>query len=390
MRIFVAGAVLQESWAGGEPEIGRLLVESLRGRGIEVSRSAETRRGVALASLAATPWDADPVSVGRYRTRLRREQPDVVLGFFDYDTSLCEAAHRERIPFISCAHTYWPLCPIGTLYLEGIGMCDGASFGKCVRHLDRGTPASRLPFLKDHLSPALGALVMSKFRSRHGNLGHANRIVVPSRFMGRLLESYGYRGVIVVPNGIALGEIESTPWAGGPKTLTYPSGSSTERKGLGDFLGLASSVSELRPGTRFAASGFAGNGLVPPLPYLSRGELLALLRASYAVVIPIRWDEPFGLIAIEAMASGRPVVAYNRGAMSEIVVDGETGLLVPPGDRPALLRAVTTLLDDEGMATRLGAAGRRRVDAVFGTERMVDGYLEVVRAVLDERRPAAS
>ena len=61
---------------------------------------------------------------------------------------------------------------------------------------------------------------------------------------------------------------------------------------------------------------------------LERPELSMLLHDARALVMPLLWDEPFGLVVVESLASGTPVVAWRRGAMAEIIVDGETAVLV--------------------------------------------------------------
>lgn len=83
--------------------------------------------------------------------------------------------------------------------------------------------------------------------------------------------------------------------------------------------------------------------------------------------------EPFGLVNIEAMAMGRPVAAFAHGALPEIVLDRETGLLVPPGDELALAEAVSVLLCDSSLRSKMGQAGRSRVEAHFTAQRMVEG-----------------
>lgn len=75
--------------------------------------------------------------------------------------------------------------------------------------------------------------------------------------------------------------------------------------------------------------------------------------------------EPFGLVSLEAMAMCKPVVAFAHGALPEIVADGETGVLVPPGSETALAEAVVMLLQDPGRQRRMGEAGRRRVRVCF-------------------------
>jgi glycosyltransferase involved in cell wall biosynthesis len=85
--------------------------------------------------------------------------------------------------------------------------------------------------------------------------------------------------------------------------------------------------------------------------------------------------EGLPLVVLEAMAQSRPVVATAVGGTPELVLDGETGLLVPPGDAGALARALGTVLRDPELARRLGEAGRRRVLASFSLSAMTDRVL---------------
>jgi glycosyltransferase involved in cell wall biosynthesis len=83
-------------------------------------------------------------------------------------------------------------------------------------------------------------------------------------------------------------------------------------------------------------------------------------RRCAVAVAPSVWPEPFGLVALEAMLSGRPVIASRIGGLSDTVVDGETGSLVPPGDPIALADALRRLLADRDLREQMGQAGRRR------------------------------
>jgi glycosyltransferase involved in cell wall biosynthesis len=111
-------------------------------------------------------------------------------------------------------------------------------------------------------------------------------------------------------------------------------------------------------------------GFVP-----SPAEVLAQLQV---VVIPSVW-EPFGLVAAEALAMQRAIVATKVGGLQEVIVDGESGLLVPPENPAALAGAVDGLLRDPGCRKRLGVAGRRRVEALFSVDAMADNMLELYR-----------
>ncbi|MGE5549091.1 MAG: glycogen synthase [Bacteroidota bacterium] len=111
-------------------------------------------------------------------------------------------------------------------------------------------------------------------------------------------------------------------------------------------------------------------------------EDLVQLYSHAAVFVCPSVYEPFGLINLEAMACARPVVASAVGGIPEVVVDGETGFLVPPGEKEALARAVRSVVADPEMAARMGAAGRKRVEESFTWEaiarRTVEAYEEAV------------
>ena len=92
--------------------------------------------------------------------------------------------------------------------------------------------------------------------------------------------------------------------------------------------------------------------------------------------------EGFGLAALEAMAAGRPVVATDVGSLSEVVVDGETGLVVPANKRGALAEAITTLAKDAELRVRMGSLAALRAEQVFSLDAMLDGTI----AVYDEIR----
>lgn len=106
---------------------------------------------------------------------------------------------------------------------------------------------------------------------------------------------------------------------------------------------------------------------------------LARLYARASVFALPTLREAFGLVFLEAMAFGVPVVATAIEAIPEIVADGETGLLVPPRDPAALARALSALLADPGRARLFGAAGRARVRERFGWDRAAAAMLRVMR-----------
>lgn len=101
-----------------------------------------------------------------------------------------------------------------------------------------------------------------------------------------------------------------------------------------------------------------------------RTDVMRLLQAVDVFVLPSLW-EGFGLVLLEAMVARRPIVASSVGAIPEIVLDGKTGLLVPPRQPDHLAEAILDLLHNPARAERMGQAGRKRVEAEFSLDRMV-------------------
>lgn len=127
-------------------------------------------------------------------------------------------------------------------------------------------------------------------------------------------------------------------------------------------------------------------GLAKRVQFLGqRGDAADLLGACDVFVLPAR-REGLGVSALEALAAGRAVVASRVGGLAEVVIDGECGLTVPPGDETALAHALERILGDDALRARLAAAGPARVANGFLAEQMVASYEKLYREVLLERR----
>jgi glycosyltransferase involved in cell wall biosynthesis len=114
------------------------------------------------------------------------------------------------------------------------------------------------------------------------------------------------------------------------------------------------------------------NGRVSFLGGLLHRQLAERIQQANVLVQPSVFDEPFGMAVAEAMASGVPVVASAAGGIPELVVDGETGLLVERDNPAALADAIIRLLADKQLARSMGEAGRVRAEATFSWECIVD------------------
>jgi L-malate glycosyltransferase len=203
------------------------------------------------------------------------------------------------------------------------------------------------------------------------------------------------RELAVIPNGLDLAAFSAGPPPPPDRPFTAAFlGRLTEEKGVRVLLEAARLVPEA-PEVRLLV---AGDGPLRPaveaearregsrLEYLGhQHDVRSIYHAADAVLMP-SLSEGHPLTALEAMACGLPLVASRIGGLAEIVVEEETGLLVPPGDSAALADAVRGLASDRDRARALGAAGRRRVEAEYGVERMLERLIGVYERVL---QPAA-
>lgn len=122
------------------------------------------------------------------------------------------------------------------------------------------------------------------------------------------------------------------------------------------------------------------NPLFKEVGFLAGSAKRSLLAGARALLFPIKWEEPFGMVMIEAMACGTPVIAYNRGSVSEVIRDGITGFVIDPS------LGVEGLVEAVGRIGQIDrAACRRHVEENFTVEKMVEGYERVYEKVLHRK-----
>jgi glycosyltransferase involved in cell wall biosynthesis len=109
--------------------------------------------------------------------------------------------------------------------------------------------------------------------------------------------------------------------------------------------------------------------------------LTSIYQRAAAVVVP-SIDEGLGLVAVEALLCETPVVAFDSGGLRDVIQHDKTGILVKPGDRPALARALDDLLASDGQGRQLGRAGRLYALSAFAPESAARRYAEIYKQVL--------
>jgi glycosyltransferase involved in cell wall biosynthesis len=207
-------------------------------------------------------------------------------------------------------------------------------------------------------------------RLAHAVLRRARLVIAASTALADSARALGAAKVEVIPSGVELppevGEEVSPP------EVLYAGRLSPEK-----------GVEELVAATRGMNLVVAGDGplraqVSGALGFVPHDELQHLYARAAVVACPSR-REGFGVACLEAMAHGRPVVASAVGGLKDLVVDGETGLLVPPGDPEALRAALERLLADGELRRRLGAAGRERARERFSWTAVTDATLAAYR-----------
>ena len=255
--------------------------------------------------------------------------------------------------------------------------------------------------IADELRNELGwvrVLLGVQARWERRNTERADLIVVPSRYSADIAtQVYGVppARVAVVPEAIDLAGWQARFAAAPRRPRTGPTvlavGRMYPRKRFVDLLHAAARLRVVQPGARVRVVGKGPDwdAVVRLHAELGLGEAVTLLgdvtrdqlAAEYAnaecFCLP-SVQEGFGIVFLEAMAAGLPVVACRAAAVPEVVADGETGVLVPPRDPAALGAALAALIAEPARARAIGAAGARRVQQ-FTLERVAQRFLDTVR-----------
>ncbi len=236
------------------------------------------------------------------------------------------------------------------------------------------------------INPAINALLRELRET-----GNPTRFITVSQACADTYRPYVPMDAII-PNGIDTDAIPFGPQADADGCVLF-AGRLSPEKGVADAIEIAR-----RAGRHLSLAGgiydtaYFEQAIQPQLHarkhdleyvgQLPHPDLWALMGHASALLLPINWEEPFGLVAAEAMAAGCPVIAYARGALPEIIKDGETGFLIPPGDLDAAVRAVVA-------ASSLSrAACRAHVQQHFSIARMLDDYEHCYQMAVSGPRPA--
>jgi glycosyltransferase involved in cell wall biosynthesis len=202
--------------------------------------------------------------------------------------------------------------------------------------------------------------------------------------------------VLIRGSGVDLGRFTPKPEPAGDGLVVLPSRMIWE-KGVGEFVEAAERLRRDGCKARFALVGEpdAENPAAVPVEKLKewkaagavevwgrRDDMPAVLAQSWVVCLPSYYGEGVPKSLLEAAASGRPIVTTDMPGCRDVVLDGETGLLVRPRDADGLARALKTLLADPDLRLRMGAGGRRLAEREFSEAKVAQETLAVYRSLM--------
>ena len=287
---------------------------------------------------------------------------------------------------------------IDLVYSNSMIVFDGALAAR-IRNVPHVTHIHEIlkgePFLKPYLPICLiNTLVKSL----------SNRIVVVSQAVARSLSKKAMDKIRVVYNGIDADRF--SPGAGGTglrqalgvkgdEKLIGLIGRFIESKGHGDFIAAASMVIRDVPGVKFVIIGsgakemealwrtkVAEHHLQDHFSVVGFRQDVVDVYQSLDIVVSASWIDPFPLTILEAMAMQKPIIATRCGGPEESVMDGVTGVLVPPHSPVDLAEAIMRLIRHPDLCQKMGMSGHQRVRDFFTLDRYVDKLQETIQEAM--------
>lgn len=258
-----------------------------------------------------------------------------------------------------------------------------------------------LPYIKDVAAPVVSTIHGASFSAAEQKIFESFSEEIYVALSARAIGALPYiRFGDVVYNGVA---IEKCPWFGTIQPPGYLAwmGRFAKNKGALDAIAVAKKTNQVltlmgieqksEQAYYKEVQEEADGAMVRVIGHMLGSGKYDFMGNAKALLFPIHWEEPFGLVMVEAMATGTPVIAYNRGSVSEILVDGVTGFIIDEDDveRPGAGTWRIKKKGIEGMEEAIQRIGeidravcRKHVEKNFTIERMVDGYEKVYTSVL--------
>jgi glycosyltransferase involved in cell wall biosynthesis len=321
------------------------------------------------------PPARDPLVAGQLRRLISSERPDVVHGHSWMMISALPARRDHGFASVATLNDYALLCPKKTLLFDEERPCTYHLSHHCL------SCARQMYGVPKGILTAAGLALGRRAYSRVDAF-----VAISSYIAGVHARDAALAGACMttIPNFVR-DDVRcrpvGTPIPDLPADYILFVGALGRHKGLNVLLDAYASLRTSLPLVLIGTVQPETPRTLPPgvtmIPGLPHDEIIRAMDHCRFLVSPALWPEPFGLVAIEAMARGKAVVAGRAGGMLDIVQDGQTGLLVTPGDAASLAVAMRALIEDPCLAERMGRQGSARCAAAFSAATVVNRIVGV-------------
>lgn len=351
-------------------------IELLEANNSEIGRSI-SKVEAAVSAVWSRRWH------GSISEKLRLGSFDVlhVQNFFPLiSPAVHRAALTAKVPVVQAVRNYRLACPSANLFRDG-HVCH-----ECV-----GT-ITKFPGIRHacYRGSTLGSATVAAMSGVHRAIGTWSKVsafVAISHYVREVLVEDGFSPdkIFVKPNFVEVEGVTRPAAHADRKHILYV-GRLTREKGL-DLLLEAYKASGLNIPLKLVGDGSVGAEGIAGVEVLGRRPLpdvYELMREAYCVVMPGRWAEPFGRVAIEAFAAGTPVIATNLGGVAEIIDHEETGLLLQLNDVASFAQGMKRLVDDAQASQRMSFAALQVFREKYSAESNHTMIMNIYKAVIEE------
>jgi len=310
------------------------------------------------------------------------------------DDFVLEMEIRRSFPAIKSLHVY-DFCPSGNKFHHALG--------KPCQHPTSLLCMARMGYKRCHLSKRPSVIRWHYRRCVEANRNnvHYRKLIVGSEYVKQQAMASGYSAsqLEVLPYFTELPVLSSV--ANECENTILFVGRVVREKGLDYLLSALSLVQTFwhlvvdgdgpdldRAKQRARRLGL--NSRTEFVGWARKEQHLRLYQEASVVVVPSVWPEPFGMVGIEAMSYGKPVVAFNVGGIPDWLKEGETGFLVKPYDVKDMAEKIGYLLEHPDIAHQMGMKGRTRVEREFNPETHITRLLTIYKEVIDGRNQPSS
>lgn len=368
----------------------------------------------------------NPLFAEKFRDVIDRFQPDVVHFFhlMRLSGSFVDVCRSKRIPTVLTPTDFWFVCPYAQLMLPDHGVCAGPSDDglNCIRHFMHSNRKVSFPYAMASKVPdmllrtGLGMVrrnlhhrlrmpgviltlaesaraVSDRLPFLSERLSQIDRILVPNRYMWDVLARYGMNKerAVIQPYGINLAYQPEVERVASTRLRVGFIGTLAKHKGAHVLIEAARKLRDVDLEFKIYGNLADDPDYGTEIQLLARGderirfmggfpnsEIGAVIAALDVLVVPSIWLENTPLVIYSAQAGRCPVIGSDVGGIGTAVIDGENGLLFPPGDVDALARAIERLAHDRALLQRLSAAARPPISIEEYCRVVVGHYRELV------------